>query len=147
MTKGIELYQNIEYIRGKVYSQPEKITSHKVYRYETLEDGIGSLYVGHYSLDWHLARDQVDAAIASYFNVEIVYSGDGWETERVVVYQSESFELINRLAFWHQDEEAFMKDNPDFEEYIKPHVKQFRDLWVEEEDNKYDDWPVDRADD
>lgn len=143
MTKGIELYQNIEYIRGRVPCQTEKITTHKVYRYETCEDGNGSLYVGHYSLDWHLARDQVDAAIASYFNVEIIYSGDGWETERVIVYQSESFELINRLAFWHQDEEAFMKDNPDFEEYIKPYLKQFRELTSKEDD----DWPQDRADD
>lgn len=131
--KAKDLYQNIEYIRRKVHSQTEKITKHQVYRYETCEDGNGSLYVGHYSLDWHLARDQVDAAIARYFNVALIYSGDSWETERVIVYQSDSFELINRLAFWHQDEEAFIKDNPDFEEYIKPYVKQFQDIFIKEE--------------
>jgi hypothetical protein len=139
--KTKELYLNIEYIKGKVHSQTEKITTHKVYRYETCEEGDGSLYVRHYGLDYHLARDQVEAAIASYFNVELVYSGDGWETERVIVYQSDNFELINRLASWHQDEEAFIKDNPDFEEYIKPYVKQFQEILIKEEqaiDNQID---------
>jgi len=133
--KSKELYQNIEYIKSKPISQTEKITTHKVYRYETCEDAYGSLYVGHYSLDWHLARDLIETRIANYFNVDIVYSGDGWETERVIVYQSESFEMINKLAYWWQNEEAFIKDNPDFKEYLDFYVEQYKELWIEEESN------------